>query len=283
MSLPSVYPLSEINYSQPIRYLTGIRGFDHILGNGLVKGSTLILSGDRGIGKSTILIQIANYIAENSQKRVLYVSGEENKEQIKWRADRLNINSPSVYLCEDTEVDNILNLQLMYQPELIIIDSLQMLFSNKIKQAPMTPTQMKNGLLVLCKMAKTTGTTVIYIGHATKNGFIAGLQTLQHMVDVIVYMGFDEDLGVRFMRSDKNRFGETGFTWQIEMTKNGIIDVGLLNKLENSKSVSTTEKTYTITGKDLDKLLEGHPIWKPIVKASYLFIKDKLNKSGGKI
>jgi len=142
---------------------------------------------------------------------------------------------------------------------------------------------MKNGLLVLCKMAKTTGTTVIFIGHATKNGFIAGLQTLQHMVDVIVYMGFDEDLGVRFMRSDKNRFGETGFTWQIEMTPNGIIDIGLLNKLENSKSVSTTDKTYTINGKDLDKLLEGHPVWKPIVKASYLFIKDKLNKSGGKI
>jgi len=165
----------------------------------------------------------------------------------------------------------------MYQPELIIIDSLQMLYSNKIKQAPMTPTQMKNGLLILCKMAKTTGTTVIFIGHATKNGFIAGLQTLQHMVDVIVYMGFDEDLGVRFMRSDKNRFGETGFTWQIEMTPNGIIDIGLLNKEDNVNTTGNV-KSFTVTEKNMDKLLEGHPVWGPIVRASYQFLKEKIEK-----
>jgi DNA repair protein RadA/Sms len=274
MELPFVYPLSEINYSQPIRYRTGIRGFDHILGGGLVKGSTLILSGDRGIGKSTLLVQMANFIAETAQKKILYISGEENKEQIKLRAERLNINSDNVYLCEDTEVDNILNLQELHKPDVIIIDSLQMLYSNTIKQAQMTPTQMRHGILTLCKMAKKTQTTVIFVGHATKNGFIAGLQTLQHMVDVLIYLGRDEDLGVRYMKSDKNRFGESGFTWQIEMTATGIVDIGLLNQSENSNI--SNMKTLTLTDKSLDKLLEDNPVWRPIVKASFNFLKDKM-------
>lgn len=304
--MENIYPLNTIQGTIPDRYETGMRGLDCLLSGGFVVGSTVLASGTTGAGKSTILLQIADYIANVLHKKVLYVSGEENKEQIKIRANRILVNSPDIYLAEDPQVEKIDNAILFYSPSFVVIDSLQMLYSPTIKQAPMTPTQMKNGLLTLCKIARQTNTTIVFIGHATKGGFIAGLQTLQHMVDTVMYIGIDEDDNSRFIEVKKNRFGEANITWNFIMQENGIHDdprnytpdkIMKQNKLSQriveeilkphlfrgaitKASLRWYDKTSTTLGTtDQKKVFEGHPIWRFVVANSINWLQKELQNS----
>ena len=303
--MENIYSLNDIQATSPERYGTGIRGLDFILNGGFVKGSTILASGTTGAGKSTLFLQIADYIANVSHQKILYVAGEENKEQIKMRANRMLINSDIIFMSEDVEVGNITDAILQYQPKFVVIDSLQMIYSLQIKQSPMTPTQMKNGLLTLSKVAKQTNTTIVFIGHATKGGFIAGLQTLQHMVDTILYVGIDEDTGSRYVEVKKNRFGISNLIWKMIMTENGVHDDPTNYTPERIKDMNKIDPAYfqqifdrhQIRGflaklslswlkkhqHDLQISPESHPVWKPLVEYSVGWLQKEAMKQGRRI
>jgi predicted ATP-dependent serine protease len=181
----------------------------------------MLLAGLPGAGKSTLLIEVAYGLAKT--KKVLYVAGEESPEQIKSRADRLAINSESIYLLGDTEVENIVKSIEEIKPDVAIIDSLQMLHSSNIKAIPGSPSQIRSGLLALNKMAKNMGITIVFVGHSTKGGYVAGLMTFQHTVDAVLYLGLNED-GTRFIKVNKNRFGQDHISQTLYMTKWGLSD-----------------------------------------------------------
>lgn len=304
--MENIFALNQIKPTEALRYETGIRGLDFILNNGFVKGSTVLASGTTGAGKSTLFLQIADYMANVLHQKVLYIAGEENKEQIKMRANRMLVNSDVIFLSESTEVESITNAILEYKPSLVVIDSLQMVYSLSIKQSPMTPTQMRNGLLKLTKVAKDTNTTIIFIGHATKGGFIAGLQTLQHMVDTILYVNLDTDTGERSVEVKKNRFGMANLVWKFLITENGVHDDPTNYTPERIVAMNSINSTYfenilqkhTVRGfvarlsldwlkkhpDELSKSPENHPIWKSLVEYSVSWLQKetlKENKNGG--
>jgi len=265
--------LSEISITPPPRYQTGIGGFDNILGGGLVEGSTILASGERGVGKSTLLLQISNHLANANKKKILYVAGEENKEQIKMRAERLEINSENIYFLEEPTVENVVRALWIFKPDIIIIDSLQMLYSKKLKTSVGSPTQMRNGLHTLCNIARKENITIIFIGHATKGGFIAGLQTLQHEVDVVLYLGFDDEKA-RYLEAKKNRFGEITERWRFSMDTGGLKDLP-----EDYNNEEGTE--IRLTPQIVNKMLKGHPVWTMLVNASLDFLQGEYKKQNG--
>jgi DNA repair protein RadA/Sms len=274
------YALNSIPATPPPTYPTGFVGFDKLLGEGLVKGSASLLAGVPGAGKSTLLIQLAFNLATLDNLKILYVAGEENKEQIKMRAQRLGIDSGKILLFEDTEVENVLAEQKKLLPDLIIIDSLQMLYSKLLKTATGAPTQIRNGLLTLTKMAKDTQTTIIFIGHSTKGGYVGGLQSFQHLVDTVLYLGIDEETHERTIEAKKNRFGSIDFIWRLEMTQAGLIDPEhptLFTTVNKSTTTGTsTQKQVNLSEYQVAAILENHRMWKPVVQASLWFLKRQV-------
>src|SRR3990167_1144966 len=224
MNLPKVWPLNKIPPIPPQRFLSGYVGFDHLLGGGIVKGSALLIAGTPGSGKSTILMQLAFNWATLANQKVLYVAGEENRQQIKMRAVRLGIDSSKILLYENTEVEAVIEKEEELKPDIIIVDSLQTLYSKALKTQIGSPTQIRNGLFTLIGLAKSKQVTIIFIGHSTKGGYIGGLQTYQHMVDVVLYLDIDEVDHSRTLIAKKNRFGSIDFVWTLEMTENGLVD-----------------------------------------------------------
>lgn len=298
--MENIYTLNQVKPTEALRYETGIRGLDFILSGGFVKGSTVLASGTTGAGKSTLFLQVADYIANILHQKILYIAGEENKEQIKMRANRMLVNSDVILLYENTEVENVTNAILECKPSLVIIDSLQMLYSLGIKQSPMSPTQMKNGLLKLTKVAKDTNTTIIFIGHATKGGFIAGLQTLQHMVDTILYVNLDTDTGERYVEVMKNRFGIANLHWKFLITENGIHDDPTNytpERIVSMNPIRTTKFTKIMDAHkfrgffarialnwlsqhpdELKKNPDKHPVFKPLVEYSVNWLRKETLK-----
>ena len=202
---------------------TGIYGFDNLVGGGLVPGSTMLFAGEPGVGKSTLLLQLAAAFAK--QDKVLYISGEESMSQIKLRADRLGAVNPQIYCSENIALEDILLLVENLNPKLMIIDSLQMVYSRASKVMPGSPSQMKKVLLKLISLAKEKDMVLITIGHSTKSGMIAGLLTLQHMVDATMFMSISEEDGIRLLEVKKNRFGAGQEIWEIEMAEHGFKDI----------------------------------------------------------
>ncbi len=213
--------LNNIIGLPPVHISTGMEFLDRVLGGGIVTGSTMLVAGTTGAGKSTLLLQAASAIAK--QKKVLYVSGEETKEQIKLRADRLAIASDALLLAEDVDVEAIIKTVDKLHSDLVIVDSLQMLHTETLKAPPGTPSQMRYGLLKLCVFAKAVGTTFVFIGHSTKAGLIAGLQTFQHVVDCVLFLRLQAD-GTRLLLSPKNRFGATDVFSVLFMNQYGLSD-----------------------------------------------------------
>jgi len=216
-----ILPINKIDASNINRLITGILPFDNFLGGGFVPGSAVILAGEPGVGKSTLMLQIANALAKNFI--VLYASGEENLGQIKLRADRLGTLNPQIWCSESINLEELYRIMGELNPQFIIIDSLQMLYSKSLKQAPGTPSQMKYGLSSLIDYVKENNKVLIAIGHSTKSGLIAGLMTLQHMVDVVLFMTI-LDGNSRQLFSKKNRFGPSQISWEIEISERGFID-----------------------------------------------------------
>jgi DNA repair protein RadA/Sms len=207
------------------RIRSGIAEFDRVTGGGFVRGSTLLVGGDPGIGKSTVLLQVAGALA-NGGHSVVYVSGEEAVAQIRLRADRLDLLQAPVKLAAETSVEDILaTLATDKPPALLIIDSIQTLWTDLADSAPGTVTQVRAASQALIRYAKQTGTTVVFVGHVTKDGQIAGPRVLEHMVDGVLYFEGEGGHHFRILRAVKNRFGPTDEIGVFEMTGAGLREV----------------------------------------------------------
>lgn len=206
-----------------IRSNTGLSELDRVLGGGLVHGSVVLLSGEPGIGKSTLLMQISDSLGDN--KKVLYVSGEESCGQLKLRAKRLGISGKDLYILTETELEKILAEADKVAPDVIIVDSIQTVYSDRNSSAPGTITQIKECTLAFISKAKNEGVSVILVGHVNKEGSIAGPKILEHMVDAVLYFEGDRQQAYRIIRAMKNRYGSTNEIGVFEMSDKGLLEV----------------------------------------------------------
>ncbi len=215
--------LCDVSVDNEERYSTGIKEMDRVLGGGIVKGSLILVGGDPGIGKSTLLLQVCEKIKPGS--KILYVSGEESVKQIKLRADRLGIKNPGILMGSETNFKAVEELIERERPLLAIIDSIQTMFSDDISSAPGSVSQVREVTARLVKLAKGLGIAVFVVGHVTKEGSIAGPRVLEHMVDTVLYFEGDRHVSYRILRAVKNRFGSTNEIGIFEMRDMGLAEV----------------------------------------------------------
>ncbi len=216
--------LSQIKDEGEVRWTTGYGELDRVLGGGIVRGSMLLVGGDPGIGKSTLLLQVTQKLAEGGRK-VIYVSGEESLHQIKLRAARVGaVSSELRFYCE-TDLDRITEVLLEEKPELVVIDSIQTMNNSSVDAAPGSISQVRETTGVLLRLAKQIGITFFIIGHVTKEGTVAGPRVLEHMVDTVLYFEGDRYASYRIIRGVKNRFGSTNELGLFEMRREGLCEV----------------------------------------------------------
>lgn len=222
-SVSKVMALDEITTDVEKRISTGINEFDRVLGGGIVYGSLILLSGDPGIGKSTILLQICQYLGKNS--KVLYVSGEESANQIKMRANRLNVTTDNLYILTQTDVSEIVDTIKSSKPDIVIIDSIQTMVYEEIGSSAGSITQVRECTNIFMHTAKGLGIPIIIVGHVNKDGAIAGPKVLEHIVDTVLYFEGEKNYSYRILRGVKNRFGSTNEIGVFEMTGEGLKEV----------------------------------------------------------
>lgn len=219
-------PLSDIKWQQEPRIKTGITEFDNVLGGGIVNGSLILLGGDPGIGKSTLALQIMQALHHPMQGTTpLYISGEESGQQIKLRSDRLGIKSDSINFLGLTEVETITATIAKHKPSLVVIDSIQTIYSSEAETEPGSVTQVRACTVKLLEAAKTIGVPIILVGHVTKDGLVAGPKTLEHLVDTVLYLEGDRYHAFRILRTVKNRFGATNEVGLFSMEEKGLMPV----------------------------------------------------------
>ena len=243
-------PITEIKPQANIRTRTGIKEFDRILGGGIVAGSLVLVGGEPGIGKSTILLQVSNALSV-SEKTVLYVSGEESVQQSKLRAERLGASSPGLFMVSETNLDLILEYINEVQPALVIIDSIQTVFNPEVTSAPGSISQVRECAARLLVAAKSTGFAIFLVGHVTKTGAIAGPRVLEHMVDTVLYFEGDRHHSYRILRAVKNRFGSTDEIGIFQMTEGG------LEEVKNPSEIFLSEREAGLTGSVVVPCMEG--------------------------
>jgi len=220
--------LSKVPLIGNLRTATQIKELDQVLGGGIVSGSLILIGGEPGIGKSTLTLQIANNIATDKDSNVLYVSGEESIEQIKLRATRLGVKNEEIYLLAENELENILTQIDLTKPKLVIIDSIQTIYSDNLASSPGSVGQVRECTAEILRAVKgqaETKTSVIIVGHITKFGAIAGPKTLEHIVDVVLYFEGDKFQQYRILRTTKNRYGSTQEIGIFEMSDIGLVGV----------------------------------------------------------
>ncbi|MCF6296618.1 MAG: DNA repair protein RadA [Flavobacteriaceae bacterium] len=239
--------IHEISISNEERIPTDNNELNRVLGGGLVKGSVVLLGGEPGIGKSTLLLQIA-LLMEN---KVLYVSGEESQSQIKLRAERLEGTNDNCLILTETNTQNIFKIIEDTAPDVVVIDSIQTLHTDTIEASPGSISQIRESTAELIKFAKETNTPVILIGHITKEGAIAGPKILEHMVDVVLQFEGDRNHTYRILRAQKNRFGSTAELGIYEMQNTG------LREVSNPSEILISEKDSDLTGTAISATLEG--------------------------
>ncbi|MBQ6431817.1 MAG: DNA repair protein RadA [Oscillospiraceae bacterium] len=215
--------LSEITSDETLRFSTGMGELDRVLGGGAVRGSLVLVSGAPGIGKSTLLLQICEHILK--KQTVLYVSGEESESQLKLRAQRLGVKSDALYLLCETNLDNILAAAESVSPDVLIVDSVQTLYSEDKPATAGSVTQVRDCTMRLMQYCKGSGVTVFLVGHINKEGAIAGPKVLEHMVDCVLYFEGDAHTSYRLLRAAKNRFGSTNEIGVFEMHDTGLCEV----------------------------------------------------------
>lgn len=241
--------LKEVVGTESTRISTGFSELDRVLGGGLVVGSLLLLGGEPGIGKSTLILQICQNV--KTEGKVLYVSGEESAEQIKLRADRLNVKKDNLYFLGETNIEQIEENILKMSPEIVIIDSIQTMYSEEITSAAGSVSQVREITARIMKMCKTNGITTIIIGHVTKDGNIAGPRVLEHMVDAVLYLEGERYFSYRILRGVKNRFGSTNEIGMFEMVNEG------LKEIDNPSSILISERDDNPAGSVIVASMEG--------------------------
>ena len=241
--------LDDVKKQDIVRTKTGFGELDRVLGGGLVQGSLTLLGGEPGIGKSTLILQICDKIKGEGQ--VLYVSGEESAQQIKIRADRLGIKNNDIVFLGETDIDVIEDAILKTNPKLVIIDSIQTMYSDEITSGPGSVSQVREITARIMKMCKQEEITTIIIGHVTKDGNIAGPRVLEHMVDTVLYLEGERYFAYRILRGVKNRFGSTNEIGMFEMN-----DIGMC-EISNPSSVLLSEKNENIAGSIVVASIEG--------------------------
>ena len=215
--------LNKIEGRTEAKISTGFNELDRVLGGGLVNGSLILLGGEPGIGKSTLILQICNKIKTDG--KVLYVSGEESGEQIKLRADRLGVKNDNLLFLSETNIENIEENILSINPKLVIIDSIQTMYSEEITSAAGSVSQVREITAKVMRTCKENGVTTILIGHVTKDGNIAGPRVLEHMVDTVLYLEGERYFSYRMLRGVKNRFGSTNEIGMFEMEAEGLVEI----------------------------------------------------------
>ena len=215
--------LNKIEGKTDLKISTGFDELDRVLGGGLVNGSLILLGGEPGIGKSTLILQICDKIKTDG--KILYISGEESGEQIKLRADRLGVKKDSLLFLSETNIENIESNILSINPKLVIIDSIQTMFSEEITSAPGSVSQVREITARIMRTCKENNITTILIGHVTKDGNIAGPRVLEHMVDTVLYLEGERYFSYRMLRGVKNRFGSTNEIGMFEMQNEGLVEI----------------------------------------------------------
>ena len=215
--------LSQVDSGAELRFSTGMGELDRVLGGGAVEGSLVLVGGAPGIGKSTLLLQICSSLCRG--RSVLYVSGEESERQLKLRAQRLQVDEDGLYILSETRLTDILEAVGETKPDILIVDSIQTLYSETSESAPGSISQVKDCTMALMQLSKTEGLTVFVVGHINKDGNIAGPKVLEHMVDCVLYFEGDSNSSYRLLRAAKNRFGSTNEIGVFEMCDTGLIEV----------------------------------------------------------
>lgn len=216
--------LSDIPRTHSYRFSSGLNEFDRVLGGGMVPGSLVLLGGDPGIGKSTLLLQVADQMARNGRK-VLYLSGEESPVQIRLRSLRLEIETDAIYLLNEQNIDLLDSYIQEIKPDLVIIDSIQTVYSDSLTSIPGSVSQLRECTARLMALAKKSQRVFILVGHVTKDGALAGPKVLEHMVDVVIYFEGEKNYAFRILRGVKNRFGPTDEIGLLEMSGRGLVEV----------------------------------------------------------
>ena len=240
-SVAEVHPLVGEGGDEPMRLVTGISELDRVLGGGIVPGSMVLIGGDPGIGKSTLILQLLAALAEQEHK-VLYVTGEESVQQIRMRADRLAVKSEHIFLATENSVQAITGLAEKVKPAFLAVDSIQTMYSEEVGSAPGSVTQVRESTSLLVSLAKGSGLPVILIGHVTKDGAIAGPRVLEHMVDTVLYFEGDRGQVFRVLRTVKNRFGSTNEIGVFEMKESGLAEV------DNPSALFLAERPVNVPG-----------------------------------
>lgn len=243
----NIFLLTEDDVQEDIRIKTNINEFDRVLGGGLIAGSVVLIGGDPGIGKSTLVMQAA----ANSNAKVLYVTGEESIKQINLRAKRLKIKGNNILLLSETELDSVTSAIDKTNPDIVIIDSIQTMYRPEYENGPGTITQIRECTSYLLQLAKKNGFSVVLIGHITKEGFIAGPKILEHIVDTVLQFEGEKNYSYRILRAQKNRFGNTNEIGIFEMHENGLTEVN------NPSEIFLSERNNEVTGAVVTASMEG--------------------------
>ena len=252
MSFPATapQPISEVSGEAEKRLSCGISEFDRVLGGGLVAGSLVLIGGDPGIGKSTLLLQATNHLAK-SVGSILYVSGEESAQQIRMRGSRMGVDAAALYILTETSLEKIITHVHRLKPKALVVDSIQTMFTSAIESAPGSVSQVRETAGRFMVLAKGSGIPVFLVGHVTKDGSIAGPRVLEHMVDTVLYFEGDAGHPFRILRAVKNRFGSTNEIGVFEMKEGGLCEV------KNPSELFLAERPLGVSGSVVVATLEG--------------------------
>ena len=240
--------LKDIELTSESRIVTGVQEFDRVLGGGIMQGSFVLIAGDPGIGKSTLMTELARYLPD---RRLLYVTGEESIRQVKLRAERLGVSSDNFFLFAETNVERIIAAVQDMQPDVMVVDSIQTIFRPDVQSAPGSVSQVRESAAALLQLAKENEIPTFIVGHVTKDGSIAGPRVLEHMVDTVLYFEGDRHHAFRILRAVKNRFGSTNEIGVFEMRAGGLLEV------KNPSEIFLSERSFGASGSTVVCSLEG--------------------------